>query len=163
MLVQKSVSTPAFTIGVNGLAGNLGIAFAALVTGFLVKRIGWRAAFAVPAAWRSCAACFSRVVRPRRAPAKGAKEEVELRARMLARVAVMTAAAVAAASCSTSRPTATRSSCSSASRACRRPGLLGALLALIYTIASFAQLVVGKLIDRYPLKWPQNPKTPYII
>jgi predicted MFS family arabinose efflux permease len=39
---------PGLTIGINGLAGNLGIAVAALVTGFLVKLIGWRAAFVVP-------------------------------------------------------------------------------------------------------------------
>jgi MFS family permease len=32
------------------------------------------------------------------------------------------------------------------------PATLGVLLAVVYTIASFAQLVVGKLIDRYPLK-----------
>ncbi|MGZ5232400.1 MAG: MFS transporter, partial [Burkholderiales bacterium] len=47
MLVQN-VSNPGAVIGVNGLAGNLGIAVAALVTGFLVKWIGWRAAFAIP-------------------------------------------------------------------------------------------------------------------
>jgi MFS family permease len=37
------------------------------------------------------------------------------------------------------------------------PATLGVLLALVYTIASFAQLVVGKLIDRYPLKWVYLP------
>jgi len=29
---------------------------------------------------------------------------------------------------------------------------VGALLAAVYTVASFAQLVVGKLLDRFPLK-----------
>jgi sugar phosphate permease len=47
MLVQ-SAKNPGLTIGINGLAGNLGIAVAALATGFLVKLIGWRAAFVVP-------------------------------------------------------------------------------------------------------------------
>src|SRR5919204_1574657 len=47
MLVQGS-RNPGFTIGVNGLFGNLGIAVAAVLTGFLVKYFGWRAAFAVP-------------------------------------------------------------------------------------------------------------------
>ena len=37
------------------------------------------------------------------------------------------------------------------------PATLGVLLALVYTIASLAQLVVGKLIDRYPLKWIYLP------
>jgi MFS family permease len=32
------------------------------------------------------------------------------------------------------------------------PARLGVLLAAVYTIASFAQIVVGRLIDRYPLK-----------
>ena len=32
------------------------------------------------------------------------------------------------------------------------PAKLGILLAVVYTIASLAQLVVGKLIDRYPIK-----------
>ncbi|MFO1298281.1 MAG: hypothetical protein U1F25_18690 [Rubrivivax sp.] len=39
MLVQRA-KNPGATIGVNGLAGNLGIAAAAIVTGFLVKWIG---------------------------------------------------------------------------------------------------------------------------
>jgi predicted MFS family arabinose efflux permease len=32
------------------------------------------------------------------------------------------------------------------------PVLLGVLLALVYTVASFAQIVVGKLIDKVPLR-----------
>ena len=47
MLVQGA-KRPGATIGVNGLAGNLGIAAAALLTGLLVQAFGWRAAFAVP-------------------------------------------------------------------------------------------------------------------
>ncbi|MBI2015906.1 MAG: hypothetical protein HYS77_10275 [Candidatus Rokubacteria bacterium] len=37
------------------------------------------------------------------------------------------------------------------------PATLGVLLAAVYTVASFAQLVVGRLIDRYPLKWVYLP------
>ena len=47
MLVQGAPN-PGRTIGFNGLVGNLGIAIAALVTGFLVKFVGWRMAFALP-------------------------------------------------------------------------------------------------------------------
>jgi MFS family permease len=32
------------------------------------------------------------------------------------------------------------------------PAVLGALLGIVYVIASFSQLVVGRAIDRYPLK-----------
>jgi MFS family permease len=45
MLVQGAKRSGA-TIGVNGLSGNLGIAAAALLSGFLVQAVGWRAAFA---------------------------------------------------------------------------------------------------------------------
>jgi MFS family permease len=37
------------------------------------------------------------------------------------------------------------------------PAKVGVLLAVVYTVASFAQLVVGKLIDRFPLKWVYLP------
>jgi MFS family permease len=37
------------------------------------------------------------------------------------------------------------------------PAMLGGLLAVVYVLASFAQLVVGKLIDRYPIKWVYLP------
>jgi MFS family permease len=37
------------------------------------------------------------------------------------------------------------------------PATLGVLLAVVYTVASLAQLVVGRLIDRYPLKWIYLP------
>jgi MFS family permease len=37
------------------------------------------------------------------------------------------------------------------------PATLGALLGVVYTVASLAQLVVGRLIDRYPLKWIYLP------
>jgi MFS family permease len=37
------------------------------------------------------------------------------------------------------------------------PAALGVLLAVVYTIASLAQLVVGKLIDTFPLKWIYLP------
>jgi MFS family permease len=33
------------------------------------------------------------------------------------------------------------------------PALLGLLLALVYVVASFAQVAVGLLIDRFPLKY----------
>ncbi|MGH7399990.1 MAG: MFS transporter, partial [Candidatus Rokuibacteriota bacterium] len=58
MLVQQA-RNPGFTIGVNGLFGNLGIAGAAILTGLLVKHFGWRAAFAVPGLMSlACAALF---------------------------------------------------------------------------------------------------------
>src|SRR5215213_4597287 len=96
MLVQN-VPNPGAVIGVNGLAGNLGIAVAALVTGFLVKWIGWRAAFVVPGFFSiACGILFAlKCPHETEAPAKRkGKAKVVLTPAMLVRAfTVMTAAA----------------------------------------------------------------------
>ncbi|MFM8676783.1 MAG: MFS transporter, partial [Burkholderiaceae bacterium] len=48
-MLLSSTKTPGLTIGVNNLAGNMGLAIAAILTGFMVKYFGWRAAFLLPA------------------------------------------------------------------------------------------------------------------
>src|SRR5215468_9297595 len=155
MIVQGS-KNPGFTIGVNGLAGNLGIAAAALITGFLVKLIGWRAAFAVPAAIALvCGALFAWLVpREEVAPAKRARKTVDLpREAMLRVFLVMTLAAISGSlifnftTNGNGRLLAERMA-----GIVDDPATLGILLAVVYTVASLAQLVVGKLIDRFPLK-----------
>src|SRR4029450_732214 len=68
MLVRGS-PRPGLTIGINGLAGNLGVALSAVATGFLVKYAGWRAAFAVPAIIAiGCGIAFARFAPPGVAP-----------------------------------------------------------------------------------------------
>ena len=99
MLVQH-VSNPGAVIGVNGLAGNLGIAVAALVTGFLVKWLGWRAAFAIPGIIAIACGIIFAITCPKEdespSKRKGGKAKVTLTPAMLVRAfAVMTAAAVA--------------------------------------------------------------------
>jgi predicted MFS family arabinose efflux permease len=155
-MIVQSAKNPGFTIGLNGLAGNLGIAAAALITGFLVKLIGWRAAFAVPAAIAMvCGVLFALLV-PREdvAPAKRAKKQVDLPADVMVRVfLVMTLAAISGSlifnftTNGNGRLLAER-----LAGIVDDPARLGILLAVVYTVASFSQLVVGKLIDRYPLK-----------
>jgi len=96
MLVQNA-RNPGFTIGVNGLAGNLGIALAAVLTGFLVKAVGWRAAFAVPGGLAVLCGLLFLVLVPREdmAPAKRPKKSVDLPPAVMARVIlVMTLAAI---------------------------------------------------------------------
>ena len=61
-MLVRGATRPGLAIGVNGLAGNLGVAFAAVTTGLLVKYAGWRAAFAVPALLAiACGVAFARV------------------------------------------------------------------------------------------------------
>ena len=86
MLVQHA-KNPGFTIGVNGLFGNLGIAAAAILTGFLVKQFGWRAAFAVPGGIALlCAALFALLVpQETEPPARRPKKSVDLPRSLMAR------------------------------------------------------------------------------
>jgi MFS family permease len=156
MLVQTS-ARPGLTIGINGLVGNLGVAVAAVTTGFLVKYMDWRMAFAIPGALCLLVGCaFALLATPEQsAPAKKkAKAAVTLPGVSVARLLlVMT---VAATSGSLLFNFSTNSNYELLSERLRSilqdPARLGALLALTYAAASLAQLVVGHLIDRFALK-----------
>jgi predicted MFS family arabinose efflux permease len=158
---------------VNGLAGNLGIAVAAVVTGLLIKWIGWRAAFAVPGVLAiGCGIVFAMVCpKESEAPSKrkGGKAKVVLTPAMLVRTfAVMTAAAVTSSLLFNFTTNGNSQLMFERFRGVLEdPAILGALLAVIYTIASFAQIVVGRLIDRMPFKplqlWMSVAQIPLLI
>ncbi|MBM4439542.1 MAG: MFS transporter [Candidatus Rokubacteria bacterium] len=160
MLVQSS-TRPGFTIGVNGLAGNLGIAAAAILTGLLVKYFGWRAAFAVPGVLALvCGVLFWLTVpREEMAPAKRPKKQLDLPRSVMIRVILVMTLAGATSSMIFNFTTNGNGAFLTERLAgiVEDPATLGVLLAVVYTIASFAQLVVGKLIDRFPLKWIYLP------
>jgi MFS family permease len=155
MLVQNA-ARPGWTIGVNGLAGNLGIAAAALVTGLLVKYIGWRAAFAIPGAIAiACGIAFALLVpKEKEAPAKRKSKRLDLPPGVLARVfLVMTATAITSSLLFNFTTNGNGQLLQERMRGIiEDPATLGALLAIVYAAASLTQLVVGKLIDRYPLR-----------
>lgn len=157
MLVQN-VPNPGAVIGLNGLAGNLGIAVAALVTGFLVKWIGWRAAFVIPGLVSiACGIVFAMTCpKETEAPAKrkGGKAKVALSPEMLMRAfLVMTSAAAVSTILFNFTTNGNAQLLTEGFRGViEDPALIGTLLAVIYTIASFAQIVVGRLIDQVPFK-----------
>jgi len=155
MLVQKAVR-PGLTIGVNGLAGNLGIALAALSTGFLVTWQGWRMAFVVPGLVSiACGFAFAWAApQESSAPAKKKSNSVQLPKHLAWRTfAVMVATAT-----TTSILFNITTNGNAQLLAERLDGLvndpsrLGMLLAAIYAVASLAQLVVGRLLDWFPVK-----------
>jgi MFS family permease len=155
MLVQNSPK-PGWTIGVNGLAGNLGIAVAALVTGLLVKYLGWRAAFAIPGVVSiGCGLAFALLVpKELEAPAKRKSTRLNVPPAILARVfLIMTATAITSSLLFNFTTNGNGQLLQERMRnLVEDPATLGAMLAVVYAVASLAQLVVGKLIDRYPLK-----------
>jgi MFS family permease len=155
MLVQGA-DRPGAVIGVNGLAGNLGIAFAALSTGFLVKYFGWRAAFVVPGLIAiACGVVFARVApREHLPPSKRAPKALDLPKSVIARALLVVTLTSTCASLIFNFTTNGNGELlrERMARITGDPALLGALLATVYVVASFAQVVVGRAIDRYPLK-----------
>jgi MFS family permease len=155
MLVQGA-RNPGITIGFNGLVGNLGIAVAALVTGLLVKHVGWRAAFAVPALISIAAGVAFALVAPRESepPARRASKVTVLpRSVMLRIVVIMTATAITGSLLFNFTTNGNGELLRERfAGIVEDPATLGLLLAAVYAVASLAQIVVGRLIDRYPLK-----------
>jgi MFS family permease len=155
MLLQGA-QRPGWVIGVNGFAGNLGVALAAVVTGFLVKEFGWRMAFAGPGLLSlACGIAFWLTAKEESTPpAKRKATQAELPRALLARVfLVMTLAATSASllfNFSTNGNYELLHERLGA--AWQDPAKLGLLLGAVYAIASIAQLVVGKLLDRFELK-----------
>ena len=156
MLVRRA-ARPGFIIGINGLAGNLGVALSAIITGLLVKYAGWRAAFIVPALVALLLGfLFARVTPPEtEPPAHREKTTGDMHGATVARMLlVMTAAAV-------SSSLLFNFTTNGNGQLLRErfagiiedPALLGALLAGIYLMGSFAQIIMGLLIDRFPLKY----------
>ena len=156
-MLVRGAKRPGFTIGVNGLAGNLGVALSAATTGLLVQFAGWRTAFVVPALIAIvCGIAFARIAPVESvAPARRDATQRELPPALLARVfAVLTVASVTASLLFNFTTNGNGELLRERfTGIVTDPALLGLLLALVYVVGSFAQIAVGSLIDRVPLKW----------
>jgi MFS family permease len=156
MLVQGA-ARPGAVIGINGLSGNLGIALAALLTGLIVKAFGWRAAFLLPGvACLLLGLLFARLVpRETEPPSQRTRKQTSsLTPAQLARVFVVMTVASA-----TGGMVFNMTTNGNGQLLAERlhgvvddPAALGLLLAAVYAVSSLAQVVVGRLIDRVPLK-----------
>lgn len=155
MLVQRS-PRPGLTIGFNGLAGNLGVAMSALVTGALLKYAGWKAAFVVPAvAALACGALFAYVAPPESvAPARRAPTRTMLGRRALAHIfAIVTVASISGSLLFNFTTNGNGELLRERLRVVvGDPAVLGALLAAVYVGGALAQVTVGMLLDRVPIK-----------
>lgn len=155
MLVQKA-KNPGFTIGVNGLAGNMGIAIAAGVSVYIAQRFGWQMAYIIPGViCLACAVAFVLLVpREDTAPAQRKARMNDLPKAMMARVfAIMTFTAVTGSIVFNFTTNGNGELLRERVKgAVQDPAELALMLFVIFALASFAQLVVGKMIDRFPLK-----------
>lgn len=155
-MLLRQTSRPGITIGINGMAGNLGIAAAAVSTGFLIQYADWRTAFVVPGLISIALGLLFMKIAPAEqgAPAKQTVRQIELAPATRNRVfLVMTMLAIT----SSILFNFTTNGNGELLRArlpilVEQPALLGMLLAVVYALASISQLAVGRLIDRYPIR-----------
>ena len=146
-------------LAINGVWGNLGIAGAALATGVLVDGFGWRGAFLVPGlvtmmlglAYPRVTAADGHAAIPAAACASG--DVGYARARLATIVAIVLIAAAADGfifqSTTFTLPAILDERLGGLATSATR---LGAWGFVVFAIASFAQLGVGYLLDRYPLR-----------
>ncbi|HEX6978979.1 MAG TPA: MFS transporter [Alphaproteobacteria bacterium] len=143
-------------IGINGVWGNLGVAGAALVTGALTQHFGWRAAFILPGAIAVAAGiAFLAMVPDIRAPKKGLdRKTADLPRRTIVQAFAVLAAVTVAGGLVFNATTVSMPKLFDERLAglAATPSGVGALAAAVYVIGATAQIVVGRLVDRYPLR-----------
>lgn len=143
-------------LGWNGLWGNLGLAFAAIVSGALMDLWGWRAAFFVPglAAIGAGIAFVALVPDPGPVPKRSKTIGLHLDARTMAQIfAILLIATACGGVIFNSTTVAMPKVFDERLRALTQTNFgLGALVAFVYSIAAFAQVVMGSLIDRFEMK-----------
>jgi MFS family permease len=155
-MLLRHAQKPGITIGINGMAGNLGIAAAAISTGFLIQYADWRTAFIVPGLISVALGLLFMKIAPAEqgAPGKQAVRQFELPTATRNRVfLVMTMLAITT-SILFNFTTNGNGELLKARLPIlmQQPALLGMLLAVVYALSSISQLAVGRLIDRYPIR-----------
>jgi len=155
MLVASPKSL-GMALGWNGLWGNLGLAFAAIVSGFLMDSFGWRAAFFVPGVLAMVAGvAFLRLVPDPGPVAKKSKSiGLHLDARTMSHVFVILLIATACGGVIFNSTTVAMPKVfDERLRALTETNFgIGALVAVVYTIAAFAQVLMGTLMSRFDMK-----------
>jgi MFS family permease len=155
-MLLRHAERPGITIGINGMAGNLGIAAAAISTGFFIQYADWRTAFVMPGLLSiACGLLFMKFAPVEGgAPAKRTVKQIELPPGTRNRVfLVMTMLAIT----SSILFNFTTNGNGELLKArlpilAEQPALLGMLLAVVYTLSSLSQLAVGRMIDHFPIR-----------
>jgi MFS family permease len=157
--IAMLVATPqkmGLALGWNGLWGNLGLAAAALVSGALMDLFGWRAAFFVPGLAAFAAGIAFLALVPDPGPVQKTSKTIGLRIdrRTMARIfAILIVATACGGVIFNSTTVAMPKVFDERLRALTETNLgIGALVAFVYSVAAFAQVLVGALIDRFEMR-----------
>jgi len=143
-------------LGWNGLWGNLGLAAAALISGALMDAFGWRAAFFVPGALSIAVGAAFLMLVPDPGPVQKRSKSIGLhidRATMTRIFAILLVATACGGVIFNSTTVAMPKVFDERLSALTHTNFgIGALVAVVYTMAAFAQVVMGTLIDRFDLR-----------
>jgi len=144
------------TIGINGVWGNMGVAFAAILTGAITKYLGWQWAFVIPGAIAiGLGLAFVAMVPEERIAKAGSKRagaavprNVVIHA-FAVLVLVTSVGSVVFSAITNAMPKVFDERLTMLAR---DPFWIGVLLAGVYVIGAMAQLIVGHFVDRHPLR-----------
>ena len=143
-------------LGWNGLYGNLGLAAAALVSGALMDLWGWRTAFFIPGVLCIAAGLAFVALVPDPGPVKKTSKSIGLHIdrRTMARIfTILLVATACGGVIFNSTTVAMPKVFDERLRELTQTSFgVGALVAVVYTLAAFAQLAMGALIDRFELR-----------
>jgi MFS family permease len=143
-------------LGINGLWGNLGVAFAALIAGSLSAAIGWQYAFIVPGAFSLIVGVLF-VVLVRELPRDRSKRRVIVddqgrKVPPIMYFVMITGVIGAALIFNTTTITLPKVFDEGFSLVKGSVFGIGGIVAAIAALASFTQLLTGYLLDRFPLR-----------
>ena len=156
-MLVRDAARPGAVIGWNNLAGNLGIGFAALLAGYAVSQWTWRAAFVIPGGISLLLGlAFLRIAPVEKvSPAKASHP----RAHTTTAAATSRALIVITAAASTGSILYNFTTNGNTELFRERlqhllsdPTDLGLVLAALYAVAAFSQVIVGRLSDKVALR-----------
>jgi len=164
MVVETNRERTGMALGINGVWGNMGVAFAAIMTGALIDTAGWRAAFFVPGVAALATGLVYAIFCARNGGAKkiaapvSAKPEAAklvLDRRTLIRVFAIIALTTTLGSLifqaiTVSLPKVLEERLVDVAQSATE---IGAWAFLVLAVASLAQILIGHLVDRYSIKW----------
>jgi MFS family permease len=142
-------------IGVNGVWGNLGVAFAALVAGGLTQYVSWQAAFVVPGLISiGIGIAFLAMVPDIPLAKRPGKKAVDLPRSIVIRAFAVLALVTVAGGIVFNATTVTLPKVfdERLTSLASSPFAVGAFAFAVYTIGATSQLIVGRLVDRHSLR-----------
>jgi len=143
-------------LGWNGLWGNLGLAFAAVISGALMDWWGWRSAFFVPGLAAMAVGIAFLVLVPDPGPVlkKSKTIGLHLDTRTMAHIfAILLVATACGGVIFNSTTVAMPKVFDERLRALTQTNVgIGALVAFVYSVAAFAQVLMGTLMSRFDMK-----------